>query len=135
MEDKVQTFCDEVCSALKHATREERKAVAQELRDHMDDHAAALQEIGYDEEEARDRAVRAMGDAGEIGKELNRQYPLLWLILSRVPVFLIILLLIQLLMLPTGLYHLWHNVRSRTLPMQSVFFLRRRHGNAGGLPL
>lgn len=121
MEDKFQNFCDEVCSALKHATPEERKAVAQELRDHMDDHAAALLEIGYDEAEARDRAVRAMGDAGEIGKELNRQYPLLWLILSRVPVFLIILLLIQLLMLPMGLYHLWHNVRSRTAPLQSNF--------------
>ena len=41
-------YTQAVCSCLRHATAEEKQAVAQELQDHLADHADALVEAGWD---------------------------------------------------------------------------------------
>lgn len=82
--DKFAAFCDAVCTRVKHATPKERSAIRQELTDHLEDHAADLEKLGFSREDARDRAVLAMGDAEEIGEELNKQYAPFWRAASRV---------------------------------------------------
>ena len=74
-------FCAAVTRALRDATAGERAAVGRELREHLEDHAAALIEGGMDAEDAASAAVDAMGDPGEIGRALNRAYPHRWYVL------------------------------------------------------
>ena len=116
MKEAFENFCEAVCAQVKHATEDEKQEIAQELTDHLSDHAAALMEIGRSEDEAVTAAVAAMGDAEEIGKKLNKEYPLLWLILSRAAALLIALLVIQFLMLPWGIYDAVTNLRARMNP-------------------
>ena len=51
-------YTNAVCACLRHATAKEKQAVAQELQDHLDDHAAALVEAGWDPEQAQAHALR-----------------------------------------------------------------------------
>ena len=76
-------YTQAVCSCLRHATAEEKQAVAQELQDHLADHADALVEAGWDPEEAQAHALAAMGEAQEVGQALNQAFPRRWLVLSR----------------------------------------------------
>lgn len=87
-----QEFCDRVVACVRHATAEEKAAIRRELEGHMEDHAAALTEAGYAPEEAEERSAAAMGNPEEIGAELNRAYPLGWLVLSRVSLMVTVLL-------------------------------------------
>ncbi len=89
------SYLQAVCACLRHATPKEKQAVAQELQDHLDDHAAALVEAGWDPEQAQAHALEAMGEAQEVGQALDREFPLRWWMLSRVAgcVLLIALLL------------------------------------------
>ena len=116
MKEAFEAFCEAVCAQVKHATEDEKREIAQELSDHMSDHAAALMEIGRSEGEAVTAAVAAMGNAEEIGKELNKEYPLLWLILSRAAALLIVVLVIQFLMLPWGIYNAAGSLGARMSP-------------------
>lgn len=77
------TYADTVCQSLKNATQRERKAIRQELEDHLTDHAEALVESGWDEAHATQHALDAMGDPNTIGEELNKAFPLRWFVLSR----------------------------------------------------
>lgn len=88
-------YTQAVCSCLRHATAEEKQAVAQELQDHLADHADALVEAGWDPEQAQAHALEAMGAAQEVGQALDREFPLRWWMLFRVAgcVLLIALLL------------------------------------------
>ncbi len=115
MKDKLNVFCDEVCSYLKHATPEEKKEVAQELHDHLEDHTQALIDIGRSEAEACTAALEAMGDAGDIGRELNKQFPLLWLLLSRAFGILCGILVLFLIISPSWLSisHGFNNLQAR----------------------
>ena len=78
MEDKYQMFCDAVLAACPRATKEEREEIRRELLDHLEDHALELQGRNWSEEEAREKAVTAMGDASEIGKAWNDQLSPFW---------------------------------------------------------
>lgn len=80
---RYDAFCSAVTRALRDATAGERAAVGRELREHLEDHAAALIEGGMGSEEAASAAVDAMGDPGEIGRALNRAYPRRWRVLYR----------------------------------------------------
>ena len=64
-----------VCACLRHATPKEKQAVAQELQDHLADHADALAEAGWDPEEAQAHALAAMGEAKEVGQALDQTFP------------------------------------------------------------
>ena len=71
-------FCRAVIQQVNGATKWEKAAICQELREHLEDHAAALTEDGLSAEEAARAAVDAMGDPKEIGEAMNQAYPHLW---------------------------------------------------------
>lgn len=87
-------FCVRVCGYLKGASRRELEGVEAELRAHIDDHAAALMEAGWSEEDAYRKAEEAMGDADEVGRELSLEYPKLWLNISRIAAGVLIVLVV-----------------------------------------
>lgn len=66
-------FCEQVCLMIRWKAA--RGPVADELAAHLEDHAAALMERGTPEEEAAQRALEAMGDPEELGRQLNRAHP------------------------------------------------------------
>ena len=70
--DGIDRFCAQVCEQVRF--RPDHAAIRAELAAHWEDHAAALMERGIPEEEAARRALEAMGDPGEIGKELDRSH-------------------------------------------------------------
>ena len=80
--DNYDTFCSAVLRAVPSATRQEQDAIRRELREHLEDHAAALEEMGAGVEEAAQAAVEAMGDPEEIGRALSRSYPHRWQVLE-----------------------------------------------------
>lgn len=55
-----------------------RRAVHQELADHLEDHTAALIRKGTPEPEAQERAVSAMGDPVALGEALNKLHSPYW---------------------------------------------------------
>ncbi len=112
-----QEFCDRVLAKVCHATPEEKASIRAELDAHMEDHAAALLEAGYGEAEAAERAMAAMGDPEEIGAELNRDYPLGWLVLSRVSLIVTILLSISLINALPNVVELKESVEARINPV------------------
>ena len=58
--------------------------------------AVYLRELGYDEELAEERAIAAMGEPDEVGRELNRQYTGWgWVLVSRAAVVLTVVLCAQ----------------------------------------
>ena len=113
-------YTQAVCSCLRHATPEEKAAVAQELQDHLADHADALVEAGWDPEEAQAHALDAMGDAQEVGQALDRAFPRRWLILSRASLVLTILVVLVLLLpLFSQVEGAVNNLIARTDPFDS----------------
>ena len=95
--EQFDAFCEAVCRQVRHATPKERRAIRAELTGHLEDRAEVLLSRGLEEAQAESAAVAAMGDPEAIGRELNRQYPLGWLLLSRGALALAALLLLQLL--------------------------------------
>lgn len=77
MEEK--KFLDEVLGHIPRATWREKREIRAELAGHLADHALDLEERGCAAEEAREQAVAAMGDPGEIGEALNAQLSTFWL--------------------------------------------------------
>ena len=74
-----QDYTAAVLSALRRVTSRERAAIRAEIDGHIEDHMEGLLELGYDPDLAEERALAAMGDPKEVGRELNRQYPFRWL--------------------------------------------------------
>ena len=64
-----QEFCQAVLAHIPRVTAAEREAIRQELLEHLADHREALEAGGMDAAAAGERAVAAMGDAGEIGRQ------------------------------------------------------------------
>ena len=102
-------YTQAVCSCLRHATSEEKQAVAQELQDHLADHADALVEAGWDPEEATPWLPW--------GRPRRWAFPLRWLILSRVLLVLAVLAAIVLLLpIPGRLVSAWNSLAARADP-------------------
>lgn len=110
------SFAQQVCRQVRHATPEERADIARELREHMEDRAEALCSAGTSEEEAAAQAVEAMGDPEAIGRELNRCYPLRYLILSRLSGALLLLFFLYAIFTLPGLYIPYSNLSCRLDP-------------------
>lgn len=72
-------YTERVLAALRRVTRAERAAIRAEIDAHMEDHVCALLDLGYPPELAEERAMAAMGDPEEVGRELDKQYPFRWL--------------------------------------------------------
>ena len=111
-----RTYVEQVLANLRRVTPDERAAIREELDGHIEDHICDLLELGYDEKLAEERAMAAMGDPEEVGRELDKQYPLRWLVLGRAAVVLTVVLCIQAL---TGfgiLFHARDSVMARLVP-------------------
>ena len=111
-----RTYVEQVLANLRRVTPDERAAIREELDGHIEDHICDLLELGYDEKLAEERAMAAMGDPEEVGRELDKQYPLRWLVLGRAALVLTVVLCIQAL---TGfgiLFHARDSVMARLVP-------------------
>lgn len=75
---------EQVLSFLYRLNEGERRAVREELENHIEDHMQDLLDLGYGEELAEARTMNAMGDPEKMGRELNRQYPIRWSVLKAV---------------------------------------------------
>ena len=78
-----QDYTETVLSTLRRVTGRERAAIRAEIDGHIEDHLEGLLELGYEPELAEERTLAAMGDPKEVGRELNKQYPLRWLVIGR----------------------------------------------------
>ena len=74
-------YCDRVLAQVGRLTTDEANDLRNELAGHIEDHAEALVEHGYTEEDAAARAVELMGDPEETGKALREQYRHFWLVI------------------------------------------------------
>lgn len=82
-EEQTAAYGDQVCQFVRHATKKEKADIRKELTDHIADHTQALIEAGHPSETAQALALEAMGEPEMVGKALNKEYPLRWLVLSR----------------------------------------------------
>ena len=113
-------YCRQLTQELRHLTAKEVAAVRQEFMDHMEDHAEMLRESGYDEAEADARAVEAMGDPVETGREIDKQYPAIWLWLSRIAVAVIVIVCISGIINLFGVYTAFESLAVRINPYHNV---------------
>lgn len=91
-----EEYTDQVLAALRRVTTAERESIRAEIDAHMEDHICALLDLGYEPELAEERTMTFMGDPVEVGRELDRQYPLRWLVLCRTAMVLTLLLVLLL---------------------------------------
>jgi len=75
-------YVERVLSVMRNATTKEQEAVRAEIDAHIEDHICDLLELDYDEALAEERTMALMGDPEEVGRELDKQYPLRWLVLG-----------------------------------------------------
>lgn len=108
-----EEYCAQVLAALRHLSREEKEAVRAELEAHMEDHACALMELGYDEQLAEERTMAAMGDPAEVGREMDRQYPRYWDRLTGVSVAISIVMVFVMVLGIGSLGFLWDSIAFR----------------------
>lgn len=87
-------YIRKVSASLKRLTKRERESIRAELDGHMEDHMESLRELGYDEREAEEHTLAAMGDPEEVGRELNKQYPFRWLVVKWGAILLALLLVL-----------------------------------------
>ena len=116
-----EEYVRRVLGALGRLTPKELSAVRAELEGHMEDHMDCLLELGYDEALAEERTMAAMGDPEEVGRELNKQYPLFWLVVSRLlTAVMVLVILTGLLSGPTLLRQISANIEARTSPVGNI---------------
>lgn len=86
-------FLDEVLSEVKF--KMDHKAIKRELNDHLDEKVEYLVSRGESLESAQESAIESMGDAYEIGSELNLVHKPFWgwaLYLSRITLVVLVFL-------------------------------------------
>lgn len=101
-------YCDRVLAQVGRLTSDEANDLRNELAGHIEDHAEALVEHGYTEEDAAARAVELMGDPEETGKALREQYRHFWLVIvqriARILTALLCVMIAGLIVKSSGLY-------------------------------
>ena len=65
-------WCDAVVRLVRFAP--DRPAIARELRDHYEDSVKDYVRVGYEEDLARSRALRDLGDAEEVGRAMDKAH-------------------------------------------------------------
>ncbi|MBP3306795.1 MAG: hypothetical protein J6L66_04160 [Anaerotignum sp.] len=70
-----ENYIQEVLSFVRF--KYDHKSIRMELQEHMEDLYEELMEDGMDEEAARYMTIAYMGDASEIGQELNKEHHVL----------------------------------------------------------
>lgn len=74
--NNIAKWTAEACQKI--AFLPDRKAMERELTDHYEDHRDALLDGGMSAEDAEELALRAMGDAEEVGEQLAQVYNTIW---------------------------------------------------------
>lgn len=101
-------YCDRVLAQVGRLTADEANDLRNELAGHIEDHAEALVEHGYTEEDAAARAVELMGDPEETGRALREQYRHFWLVIvqraARILTALLCVMIAGLIVKSSGLY-------------------------------
>ena len=108
-----RTYIEQVLENLRRVTPDEQAAIQDEIDGHIEDHICDLIELGYDEKVAEERALSFMGDPVEVGRELDKQYPLRWLVLGRAAVVLTAMMCVVAVLGLGILSHLWWSVEAR----------------------
>ena len=118
MEQQYSEYCKQVCAVLKKATKKEKASLSEELLDHMESHAEALIELGWDPEEAHTYAIQAMGDAEVVGRQYDEKLSSFWLWCGRVLRVVLIVSFILLLSGPVGtrIHQIRNNLQARWHP-------------------
>ena len=101
-------YCDRVLAQVGRLTTDEANDLRNELAGHIEDHAEALVEHGYTEEDAAARAVELMGDPEETGKALRDCYRHFWLVIvqraARILTAMLCVMIAGLIVKSSGLY-------------------------------
>ena len=101
-------YCDRVLAQVGRLTADEANDLRNELAGHIEDHAEALVEHGYTEEDAAARAVELMGDPEETGRALREQYRHFWLVIvqraARILTAMLCVMIAGLIVKSSGLY-------------------------------
>lgn len=101
-------YCDRVLAQVGRLTSDEANDLRNELAGHIEDHAEALVEHGYTEEDAAARAVELMGDPEETGKALRDCYRHFWLVIvqraARILTAMLCVMIAGLIVKSSGLY-------------------------------
>lgn len=105
LDPRFLAYGEAVCRQVRHATRRERAGIQKELGDHLTDHTEALMAAGYDQQTAQALALDSMGAPEQVGKELDRAYPLRWLVLARGLLVLALVCLVPLMAYGTNMVH------------------------------
>ena len=113
------SYCAQVLSRLRRLSREEREAVQAELEEHIEDHVRALLDLGYEAQLAEERTMAAMGDPAEVGREMERQYPRYWEIVTGISVIISIVMIFVMVLGIGSLGFLWDSVVYRFRPPES----------------
>ena len=71
-----EEFIAAVCEKVRF--KPAREKIAEELRAHLEDRAAMLEERGFPPGDAAARAAASMGDPEEVGAALDREHPPFW---------------------------------------------------------
>ena len=124
-------YCDRVLAQVGRLTSDEANDLRNELAGHIEDHAEALVEHGYTEEDAAARAVELMGDPEETGKALREQYRHFWLVIvqraARILTALLCVMIAGLIVKSSGFYGaIRDRMRVKTVRAGSVGTRRRR---------
>ena len=77
-EQVYETYCGQVCEAMKKATKAERRSLTEELTDHMASHVEDLLTEGWTEDDAVRYAVEAMGDPETVGRQYDEKLSSFW---------------------------------------------------------
>ena len=110
-------YCDRVLAQVGRLTADEANDLRNELAGHIEDHAEALVEHGYTEEDAAARAVELMGDPEETGKALRDCYRHFWLVIvQRVAVAVTVVACVQAFFLLPMLSGVYESLRERVSP-------------------
>ena len=110
-------YCDRVLAQVGRLTNDEADDLRNELAGHIEDHAEALVERGYTEEDAVARAVELMGDPEETGKALREQYRHFWLVIvQRIAIFVTIVSCVQGFFMLPMLSGVYESLRERVSP-------------------
>ena len=113
-----EEYTQRVLDALGRLTPKEISAVRTEIEGHIEDHMESLLELGYDETLAEERTMAAMGDPEEVGRELNKQYPIRWQILKDIATAFTGILLVLALFLGSSYSDFWQSLVVRFDPVQ-----------------
>ena len=110
-------YCDRVLAQVGRLTSDEANDLRNELAGHIEDHAEALVEHGYTEEDAAARTVELMGDPEETGRALREQYRHFWLVIvQRIAIFVTVVACVQGFFMLPMLGGVYESIRERVSP-------------------